>query len=83
MKNALNDFLETVNPDLNKLKKDKEGTIKSKIVDIEHDLIDVSFDDDNCVRIDTEDYKYITLSIDMLYQLAEMIVDAERMYEEK
>lgn len=83
MSDILNDFLETVYPGLNELKTDKNGTVKSTIVDVEHDPIEVNFDGDGCVRIDIEDYKYITLSVDILYQLIEMIADAERMYEEK
>ena len=62
-------------------KKDKEGTMCSKFLDEEGDNIECSFNNDQCVEINTEKYTYITLSISTLEALIESIREAEEEYE--
>ena len=64
-----------------RLKMDKEGTITTKIVDAESDLIIGNFNHDGCIQLDTKKYSYITLSIENLYEMISMIERAEKMYE--
>mgnify|MGYP003631222910 CR=1 FL=1 len=64
-------------------KKDKEGTICGRFLDEEGDDIECSFNNDQCVEINTEKYTYITLSISTLEVLIESIREAEEEYEEE
>jgi len=66
-----------LHPDSNKLIKDKDGSFIASIVDVELDKIECEFHDDDCVKIDTNDYTYITLTRGNLYTLLEMIDDAD------
>ena len=61
--------------------KDKEGTMCSRFLDEEGDNIECSFNNDQCVEINTEKYTYITLSISTLEVLIESIREAEEEYE--
>lgn len=65
----------------NVLRLDKEGTLKSMIIDAEIDPIDCTFNNDDCVQLDTDGYSYITLSIDNLYALIRLIEKAEKRYD--
>lgn len=67
-------------PDSGELYTDKEGTIRARIIDEEIDPIDVRFDYDGCVHIDTKEYTHITLSLDNLSELMGMIIEAEEEY---
>ena len=57
-----------------------EKKITSKILDAELDLLECCFNNDNCVQINTKDYKHITLDIENLFKLIKMITDAEINY---
>jgi hypothetical protein len=70
-------------PQKEKLKTDKEGTIRSLIVDAELDGIECTFNYDGCVQLNTDAYSYITLSIDDLYTLIDLTERAERKYAKK
>lgn len=69
-------------PENGKLIVDKEGTCRAQIIDAEIDPIDCSFHYDECVQINTKDLTYITLSIDNLYELIELIEQSEKYYDE-
>lgn len=60
----------------------KNGTLTTKIYDEESDLLKCSFNNDNCVQINTEGYSYITLSIENLEKLKKLIEKAEKYYDE-
>ena len=67
-------------PDAYKLKKQKDGTFTSVIVDEEIDPFNVKFIGDECIEIDTGEMAYITLSINNLYQIIDLIEAAEYKY---
>ena len=60
---------------------DKEGNITATIVDAELDGIECEFDNAGCVILNTEGYSYITLSVENLLMLVELIAKAEKKYE--
>tara|TARA_R110000851_G_scaffold265956_1_gene418523 strand:- start:251 stop:502 length:252 start_codon:yes stop_codon:yes gene_type:complete len=62
-----------------KLKKE-DGQWKMIIIDEEGDDINLSFNYDNCVNVDTEKYSYLTLSIENLYMMIQAIEDSEEEY---
>jgi hypothetical protein len=64
----------------NILKIGKDGTITTIFVDAEMDGIKCTFNYDRCVELDTKGYTYITLSIDNLYNLINLIEKAEKKY---
>ena len=67
-------------PNAYKIQKRKDGTLISVIVDEELDPFDVEFTGAECIQINTNDMAYVTLSIDSLYQIIEMIEKAEKKY---
>ena len=67
-------------PNAYKLKKGKDGILKSIIVDEEIDPFNVKFIGDECIEIDTDEMAYITLSINNLYQIIDLIEAAEYKY---
>ena len=71
------DIVEVLVPDAYKLKKIRGGGYKSIIVEEELDPFDVQFHGDNCIEINTEGMKYITLSVNNLYDMIDMIEEAE------
>lgn len=71
------DIVEVLVPDAYKLKKIRGGGYKSVIVDEELDPFDVQFHGDNCIEINTDEMRYITLSVNTLYDMIEMIEEAE------
>lgn len=66
--------------DMGKLKRDKEGTFSTTIIDDELDPIDCTFNHDNGVHINTEQYTYLSLSRKNLVQLLKMIDHTEKVY---
>ena len=64
-------------PDAYKLKKLKGGGFKSIIVDEELDPFNVELAGDDCIQIDTEEMAYITLSISTLYEIIDLIEEAQ------
>jgi hypothetical protein len=71
------DIVKVLVPDAYKLKKIRGGGYKSIIVDEELDPFDVQFHGDNCIEINTEGMAYITLSVNNLYDMIDMIEEAE------
>jgi hypothetical protein len=67
-------------PNAYKIKKRKDGTLISVIVDEEIDPFNVEFIGADCIQIDTNEMAYITLSIDNLYQIIDLIEAAEYKY---
>jgi hypothetical protein len=65
------------------LKADKQGTLKTVIIDAELDDIKCTFNYDDCVELDTDGYSYISLSRDNLYQLIRLIEKSEKQYNKK
>tara|TARA_Y100000310_G_C20600856_1_gene772930 strand:+ start:35 stop:253 length:219 start_codon:yes stop_codon:yes gene_type:complete len=63
--------------------KNKNGTLHSSIIDEEGDKIKVRFGHDYCVHVKTKGYTFLTLSIENLYQLINMIEDAEYFYRQE
>lgn len=58
----------------------KGETIKAKIFDAELDILDCTFNNDKCVEIDTSKLTHITLTIENLSKLYELIHKAEKKY---
>jgi len=83
MPKKINEFLDQVYPSNGKLVTDKEGTIRTTIIDAETDGIACKFNNDNCVELNTHSYSYLTLSRDNLVQLIQMIDKAENMYKKR
>lgn len=78
------DIVKVLVPDAYKLKKIRGGGYKSVIVDEELDPFDVQFHGDNCIEINTDEMRYITLSVHTLYEMIEMIEEAEcKLYKKK
>jgi hypothetical protein len=55
----------------------KEGIFSSKILDAEIDVLSCTFNNDECVEINTKNYTYITLSLDNLYNLIDLIKETK------
>jgi hypothetical protein len=68
-------------PERNKLIPCEDG-YKATILDIELDPIECSFYSDDCVHIDTKDYTYITLDLNNLYKLIDLIEEEITLREE-
>lgn len=71
------DIVKILVPDAYKLKKIRGGGYKSIIVDEDLDPFDVHFNGDGCIEIDTGGMSYIALSVDTLYEMIEMLQEAE------
>lgn len=69
-------------PQANKLRKEKgkDYILKSTIVDIELDPIEVEFQNDDCATLDVSDYTYISLSLNNLTILESLIWEAKQKY---
>jgi hypothetical protein len=67
-------------PNAYKIKKRKDGILTSVIVDEEIDPFNVKFIGGECIEIDTDEMAYITLSINNLYQIIDLIEAAEYKY---
>tara|TARA_R110000796_G_scaffold74450_3_gene167526 strand:- start:255 stop:512 length:258 start_codon:yes stop_codon:yes gene_type:complete len=78
---SIEKLLKGLSPDHSKLIINGEE-ITSTIFDEELDPLKCEFHNDNCVYINTDDYSYITLSIDNLYELIDMISDSEAKYKQ-
>jgi len=83
MTKHLTEYLKRTYPQNGKLLVDKEGAIRTVIIDDELDGIECKFNYDGCVEINTENYTYLSLSIDNLFQLASLIEKAEKMYKKR
>ena len=66
-------------PDSYRLKYE-DDTLVSTILDEELDPIELSFHNDGCVEINTMDLSYVTLSVEHLLNLIELINEAEKVY---
>jgi hypothetical protein len=60
-------------PDSNVLRDDGTATI----IDAELDPIECEFNNDECVKLNTKDYAYITLTAENLLTLLDMIEETE------
>ena len=76
-------IVEVLIPDAYKLKKLKGGGFKSIIVDEELDPFNVELQGDDCIQIDTEEMAYITLSISTLYEIIDLIEEAQFQHSKK
>lgn len=65
---------------MNKLKTNKEGTLHTSILDGEGDEIVCTFNNDDCVQLDTDTYTFIELSVENLYELIDLIGQAQERY---
>jgi hypothetical protein len=68
---------------MEKLIVDAENNLSSIIMDEEGDEIECRFNYDMCVELNTKDYTYVTLSIQNLYELIDLIERAEYFYKNK
>ncbi len=75
------DFNKEILPNENELITENE-TASVKIMDAELDILACSFNNDSCVQINTEDYTYITLTLDNLETLKGLIYEAEEYYKD-
>ena len=69
-------------PNINKLYEDGE-TLTASIVDEELDLIECTYNYDNCVKINTEELTYITLNRKNLNTLRNLLSKADKYYREQ
>lgn len=51
------------------------------ILDAELDKVDCTFNNDMCVQLNTEELSYITLTIENLYTLIQLIEEADEHYQ--
>ena len=58
----------------------KEQTASACIVDAEIDPIECSFNNDECITLDTKELTYITLSVENLEKMLELIYEAGEYY---
>ena len=63
-----------------KLKKDKEGNLSAQIIDDELDSLNVDFIGSEIIEIKTKDLEYISLSIETMYRIIDLIEQAEKKY---
>lgn len=63
------------------LEKDKNGTLTAVIVDDELDPVNCTFNNDGCIELNTKGYNTLSLSIDTLYQMIDLIEEAEEQYD--
>ena len=59
----------------------KDHIATATIVDEEMDPVNCAFNHDRCVKLDTSDYSHLTLSIGNLYELIELLEEAEEHYD--
>ena len=64
-------------PERNKLIRNKNGCFNLQIVDAELDAINCEFNFDNCVKINTNDFTYLTLSRKNLEVLIDALDESE------
>lgn len=62
--------------------KENDGLLSCQIIDAELDPLECSFNYDYCVEIKTADYEYITLTLENLALLFNMVSEAEERYRE-
>ena len=62
--------------------KTKDEVVTAKILDIELDPLELTFNNDECVQINTQGYSYITLSYSNLDQLQRLIDEAQEYFDE-
>lgn len=65
------------------IQEDKDGNLTAEIVDMELDPYPCSFTFSETVEIETKGYTHITLSIDDLYRLIDLIEESEERYKEQ
>ena len=61
----------------------KGESVTAKLLDAELDVFEVSFNYDMCVKINTENINYLTLTLDNLEMLQELTIQAELYFEQK
>jgi hypothetical protein len=80
MANDLEKFLNAMYPNHGKLHVDKNGELSTIIVDADTDGFVCKFNHDDCVEIDTKEMSYISLDIPTLKHLINLIIKAEKIY---
>lgn len=58
-----------------------DGLATATILDAELDEVECTFNNDMCVQINTEDLSYVTLTVQNLYTLIELIEQADEHYQ--
>jgi hypothetical protein len=61
----------------------KGEDVTATIIDAEIDPIDCDFNYDGTIKLNTEDYSHIHLSIENLYKMIELIQESEDYFKEK
>jgi hypothetical protein len=69
-------------PKVGKLIKTKDS-VTATIFDGELDPLSLTFHYDECVKIDTENYKFISLTFENLYDMIELLEQSERHFTKK
>ena len=72
--------VKVIAPGAYKLKKQVNGNFRSVILDEELDPFNVELIGEFCIKIETNDLAYITLSIGNLLEITELIEKAELKY---
>jgi hypothetical protein len=82
----LKKFKEAISPKNGKLvvkENEKNIEVSSEIIDAELDVIECVFENDGCVQIKTEDYAFITLSLENIRTLEKLIIESEILFEKR
>jgi hypothetical protein len=74
-------ILEHLCPNQGKLHIVKNGECFAKILDDELDILHCDFPGESCVNIQTEEYSYISLSVENLHLLLDLIEESEDYYD--
>lgn len=61
----------------------EEDCLETCIVDIEIDPINCTFIGDGCIKINTEDLKYIMLDLNNVYDILDLIEEADSYYKKE
>jgi hypothetical protein len=59
---------------------EKEQTVSASVVDAELDPIECSFNNDECITLHTEELRYLTLSVENLEQMLDLIYESTQYY---
>ena len=59
---------------------EQEQTASAFVVDAELDPIECSFSNDECITLHTEELRYLTLSVENLEQMLDLIYESTQYY---
>lgn len=66
-----------------KLLKDEFGNYYTELEDEEGNMVTIRFNYEDCAFIETDNLNYLIINSDDLFELAEMVIDADYLYRER